>query len=88
MFLRNRIPLFEHPAYSADLNPIENVWALLKDRLGKRPITSLGVGASKKALELFSNAILEEWEAIPQEAIDNCIKLLPRRYKAVKLANS
>ena len=85
-FSRNRIPLFEHPAYSPDLNPIENVWSLLKNRLARRPSASLGLGASTKAVNLFKKAILEEWEQIPQEAIDNYITSLPRRYKAVKLA--
>ena len=59
---------------------------MLKNKLAKRPSASLGVGKSTKAVELFKQAILEEWEQLPQEVIDNCIKSLPRRYLAVKAA--
>ena len=82
-FSRNKIALFEHPSYSPDLNPIENVWSLLKNALNKRARVSLGLGTSEKSIEAFIKAILEEWDLIPQEAIDNCILSLPRRYKAV-----
>jgi hypothetical protein len=32
---------------------------------------------------MFKRAILEEWDKIPQKAIDNAILSMPRRYKAV-----
>jgi hypothetical protein len=59
------------------------VWSLLKDRLNKRPVSSLGQGNSELGIKSFIKAIFEEWEAIPQQAIDNCILSIPRRYKAV-----
>ncbi|PVH93096.1 hypothetical protein DM02DRAFT_542248, partial [Periconia macrospinosa] len=72
-FRRNKISLFPHSAYSPDLAPIENIWSLLKDRLGKRPKAELGIGASINSINLFKNAIKEECELIPQKSIDNCI---------------
>jgi hypothetical protein len=55
----------------------------VKKRSNKRPRASLGFGSSEKGVEAFKAAILEEWDSIPQEAIDNCIVSLPRRYQAV-----
>jgi hypothetical protein len=55
----------------------------VKNALNKRPRASLGFGSSEKGIEAFKAAILEEWDLIPQEAIDNCILSLPRRYQAV-----
>ena len=85
-FKRNKVNLFPHPAYSPDLNPIENVQSLLKDRLNKRPRKSLGEGVNLKSIEAFKLAIQEEWIAISQKAIDNCILSIPRRWEVVKIA--
>ena len=54
-----------------------------KDRLSKRPLASLGLGVGDKSIKAFQEAIKEEWQAIPQQAIDNCILSMPRRYQAV-----
>jgi hypothetical protein len=56
---------------------------IVKKRSKKRPRTSLGFSSSEKGIEAFKAAILEEWDSIPQEAIENCILSLPRRYQAV-----
>ena len=56
---------------------------MLKNALNKRPRASLGFSSSEKGIEAFKAAILEEWDLIPQEAIDNCILSLHRRYQAV-----
>ena len=55
------------------------MWSLLKDRLNKRPRKSLGIGVNLKSIEAFKEAIKEEWAAISQQAIDNCILSIPRR---------
>ena len=35
-YIQNDIRLLEWPAYSPDLNPIENIWANIKNKLGAR----------------------------------------------------
>lgn len=81
-FKRNSIEVFPHPPYSPDLNPIENVWSLLKNHLSKRSRSFLGLGNNQKSIAAFTRAIFEEWQAIPQQDIDNCILSLPRRWQA------
>ncbi|KAF2680575.1 hypothetical protein K458DRAFT_311217, partial [Lentithecium fluviatile CBS 122367] len=71
------------PPYSPDLNAIENILSILKDRLIKRKKKDLGVGTSKESINAFKRVILEEWNNIPQDAIYNCILSMPRRYRAV-----
>ena len=55
------------------------MWSLLKDRLSKRPFGSLGLGNNEESINSFIKAIKEEWQALSQQDIDNCILSLPRR---------
>jgi transposase len=82
-FKRYKIKLFIHPAYSPDLNPIENIWSLLKDRLDKRFNGSYSRSKSTISIEAFKIAIQEEWALIDQEAIDKCILSLLKRWQAI-----
>ena len=66
------------PAHSPDLNPIENVWRLLKYRIGKRfPKTDAEV----------RQYLLEEWEKLDIEDFRKYIESMPKRCKAVIAAN-
>ena len=82
-FERNHVKLFSHPPYSPNLNPIENIQGILKNRLSKLPSSLLGKGASEKDINSFIQAIKQEWQKIPQKDIDRSILLLPRRYQAI-----
>ena len=66
------------PAHSPDLNPIENVWRLLKYRIGKRfPKTDAEV----------RQYLLEEWERLDLQDYMKYIESMPERCKAVIAAN-
>lgn len=67
------------PARSPDLNPIEHVW----DKLG-RQIKKRNPGPTN--LRDLKNALQEEWDAIPQNFIDDLIRGMPRRLEAVRRA--
>lgn len=58
---------------SPDLNPIENVWKLLKDMLIKENITNSN----------FDDAIVRCWNKIKFEHIYNCIESIPIRLSQV-----
>ncbi|KAF2677734.1 hypothetical protein K458DRAFT_318933, partial [Lentithecium fluviatile CBS 122367] len=62
---RNKISLFPYPPYSPNLNPIENIWSIIKDRLNKRNRKDLGRGTSLESIEAFKRAIKEEWDNLP-----------------------
>jgi transposase len=68
------------PPNSLDLNPIENLWLLLKRRL--RKLFSEKEHCPHSAHELFV-AAQEEWEEIDQGTIDDLIDSMPRRIQAV-----
>ena len=62
------------PANSPDLNPIENVWRLLKWRVGKRfPHTD----------EEVRRYIIEEWAKLMKEDFIKYIESMPERCRAV-----
>ena len=72
------------PPNSPDLNPIENVWMLLKRRLRKR--FSEVEQRPHSAADLF-HAAQEEWALIPQDVIDSLVESMPERLQAVLDAN-
>ena len=61
------IVLFPHPAISPDMNPIEKCWRRIKQALYRRQIQPT------TEVEMVV-AVIEEWEKIPQEWIDNLIE--------------
>lgn len=70
------IQSLDWPPYSPDLNPIEHLWDQLKIRIRARnpvPMT----------LNQLRFAAHQEWNAIPQECIQNLISSMPRRMEAV-----
>ncbi|GFT14467.1 transposable element Tcb2 transposase [Trichonephila clavipes] len=70
------IQRMEWPACSPDLDPIELVWDILGRRIAARPRPP----ATVRDLE---NALLEEWNSIPQSLIDNPIASMENRCAAV-----
>lgn len=64
------------PAMSPDLNPIEHMWDCLKRRVRKRiPAPS--------NIEELKEALLEEWDAIPQDYVRKLIRSMQSRLNCV-----
>lgn len=66
--------LMEPPAQSPDLNVIENLWALLENKIRNHHISS------KEALK---SALLQEWNKITPETTQKLVASMQNRLKAV-----
>lgn len=64
------------PSNSPDLNPIENLWYILKSQIRKRK-------HPPKTKEALIQALKEEWGKIPMEKVKKLIDSMPKRMKLV-----
>lgn len=74
--LEQNFEVMQWPAQSPDLNPIENLWAVVKRRLAQYD------RAPSNMEELWSRVKLE-WENIPSQIIENLVESMPKRMKQV-----
>lgn len=72
------VEVLDFPPKSADLNPIENVWAQLQKILNRK-LRFRTVSNKSDLIEL----IRVSWKEIPQSVINNCILSMPRRLMEV-----
>lgn len=68
--------VLEWPAQSPDLNPIENLWAILKRKLNQYDRPPNGM------LQLWER-VEEVWNAISKETCENLVKTMPKRIQSV-----
>jgi hypothetical protein len=64
------------PAQSPDMNPIENLWMQMKNKVSKKHTPNM-------TLENFTKSIQEAWEEITIEEIDKLIMSMPTRIKTL-----
>lgn len=70
-YLEENFPeVIDWPSCSPDLNPIENLWNIVKRNVEKRKPKNLG------QLESFMK---EEWDLIPNDTLESLIKSMKRR---------
>lgn len=66
-FADNRIPVLEWPTNSPDLNPMENMWAILIRKVYAN-------GRIYETLTELKHAIDEAWENIELETVGNLVR--------------
>lgn len=77
-FKLKNIKILEWPSQSPDLNPIENLWFVLKKKVSKRRC---------KNIEELKVAVVEEWNSISVETCKKLIKGIKKRFEEVIKAN-
>ena len=74
--------VLDWPSYSPDLNPIENLWAILKRRVEKR-VHRLVAKKKPVGLEVFQSIIRSEWEALDRNLLTSLVKSMKKRLELV-----
>jgi hypothetical protein len=68
------------------MNPIKHVWSKMKEWLVEHHPELLKMGKSQAAYDQLGQAIVEAWEAMDQDYIDNLVRGMPRRVEALRTA--
>lgn len=77
------IEVMDWPPYSPDLNPIENLWSVLKQAIYERYPALEHAIDSVQTLERLIEAAMEVWEVVEQRVHYNLSDSMPRRVAAV-----
>lgn len=73
---QKQIKILDWPGNSPDMNPIENVWELVKREIAKTPVTT-----KRELLE----KLIYHWNHNPRlaETVQSCIRSMPGRIRAL-----
>lgn len=75
---QNNVQVIDWPSNSPDLNPIENMWQIMKNNVERR--------MPKDTSEL-KQFMVEEWDKIPQEIVQNLICSMKNRCELILQKN-
>jgi transposase len=74
----NGINVIDWPSNSPDLNPIENMWQIIKNNVEKW---------MPQNINELKHFLVEEWEAISQETVNNLIFSMKNRCESILAKN-
>ena len=77
------LELVDWPAYSPDLNLIENLWKLLKERINSEFPQLALMPKNNETLQRLCEAAVSVWEDMDDSLLTKLIDSMPNRIKAV-----
>ncbi len=83
----NGVEVMEWPPYSPDLNPIENIWALLKAEIYRLYPDLLGMRNNVATLERLIQCAIATWDTFEVDIMNKVLDTMPHRVDAVLKAN-
>ena len=69
-----RIKVMDWPSMSPELNPIEHLWRILKQKVE---------GCKVSNIFQLRDVVMEEWKSIPVATCEVLVNSMPRRVKAI-----
>jgi hypothetical protein len=77
------VPPIDWPPHSPDLNPIEQIWAWIKNYLAQKVYRPLPAQKNKLDTQRFKDKIQEAWAAVPEGVIRRLLLSMGDRLRAV-----
>jgi len=75
------------PPYSPDLNPIENLWSIMKAEIYKIDLELEHASDTEETLQRLIATAIRAWNEIDQAVLDHLADTMPHRVEAVKKAD-
>ena len=79
----NGVEVLEWPPYLPDLNPIENVWYILKAEIMRQYPELVAMPKNNTAMEALVRVAITVWEELGEEVLDKLVESMNRRLQAV-----
>lgn len=78
------IEVMDWPPYSPDLNPIENLWKLLKAEIIQAHPELVSMGNGEQAMDYLIDCAKEAWETLADSMLNKLAANMQKRVDAVK----
>ena len=73
----------EWPPYSPDLNPIENLWALLKAEIYRLYPELVGAPNTAETLDLLIRCSIATWDLLGEDLLNKMVDTMTHRVEAI-----
>ena len=79
----NGVDVMDWPPYSSNLNPIENLWALLKAEMYRLFPELVGMANTDATLHFFINCAIRTWDLLGEQLLNRLIDTMTHRVDAI-----
>lgn len=77
------VTILDWPPYSPDLNPIENIWKILKENIYKADPELATLGSNIASKQRLIQVAISCWEDIKEKVLRDLVSSMRRRLSAV-----